>query len=466
VAVVVELVRQSCADWSFFVGVTKAPPDTAPSAPSSLTSSGLPVAAKSNPNQFDSIIVENSLPNSANNSEDAWKAQRDGRDRAYRAKVLEKIKLPQWKAVRYEQCGKVWQHKCDLCGDEPEVKTFCEYYRLCPTCARIRANELRDEIISGIPKIEKADRERVARAAPVVNEANERIGRLMALLASARPRRGQTGAIKTDIRWEIDSIVRAVRRVRGIDARDAISALFRAKDALRRAGLDKRTIGAQLRKARQKLKDTLDYRWRFLTLTIKTCGRYRWAVKKFMEAFPKIWRKTLKKPGVAAVRGVEFGPKNGNFHGHTAYFGPHIPKALIAEKWLELTGSYVVDIELVEEREGGISGAVEETLKYITKFSEAEPEELEKYVDALRGVVVTQRYGLFRGLVDRKKRKIQPVAARKDHQGGWDLVYDRSLKCRVCEVGELGLQSVEADRGPPSPTSQPSTTQARRGEPA
>ena len=144
-------------------------------------------------------------------------------------------------------------------------------------------------------------------------------------------------------------------------------------------------------------KPILGYSWRVLTLPVKTDGKYRRAANTALKGFSALWR-TLLKGGkglsTAAIVHLENGPKTGNVHLHCLYYGPWIDQAQLSDRWAKLTGSPVVHVQRVHER--NLRDAAREALKYMTKFTEIDNAKLLDIWEANKGLNLLRRYGLFR----------------------------------------------------------------------
>jgi len=145
------------------------------------------------------------------------------------------------------------------------------------------------------------------------------------------------------------------------------------------------------------------YSWKMITLTIKTDGEYRAALKNCTQGFSKIWRMILKRPLAAAHRSIEFAPETGNVHVHVLYYGPYIPQADISLAWQRYTGSFVCDIRQVTDRGNGLQEAIMEVCKYSMKFGAFKPTEIVNLWRQLKGRQMTQRYGQLRGVLTEKQ---------------------------------------------------------------
>ena len=142
-----------------------------------------------------------------------------------------------------------------------------------------------------------------------------------------------------------------------------------------------------------------------ITLTVKTDGKLREAYDKGWTAIPKLWRKYLQKYDDSGevisgmVVSAEFGPKSGNVHFHILYFGPYLPQADLSRWWEELTGSFVVDIRRAIQPGETALDAIQECLKYPSKFFELSPELLVDVHATMKGSRRIRTYGAFYGRV-------------------------------------------------------------------
>ena len=144
-------------------------------------------------------------------------------------------------------------------------------------------------------------------------------------------------------------------------------------------------------------KPVMGFRWRLLTLTIKTEGCYREAAEMALKGFSRLWRGCLKggrSLPTAAVIHLENAPKTGNVHLHGLYYGPYLTQYELSRRWLKITGSFVVHISDV--RDADLRRATGEILKYMTKFAEVDNEQLVKLWQANKDLKLFRRFGLFR----------------------------------------------------------------------
>lgn len=156
-----------------------------------------------------------------------------------------------------------------------------------------------------------------------------------------------------------------------------------------------RQMAAELLRHKERVPKVKGFRWRMLTLPVKNTGDAAADVRRLSQAFAKLWRVNLKRPGAAAFRAIEFGALTGNVHLHAVYYGPWIGQAELSERWHQLTGdSYVVDVRAIEGNRRGIS----EVAKYAVKLFAVPADRAIDFWQAIRGKQTTQRYGALRGL--------------------------------------------------------------------
>ena len=191
-------------------------------------------------------------------------------------------------------------------------------------------------------------------------------------------------------------------------------------------------------------KPVVGYQWRFITLTTKTNGNQKEAVALALSAFTKLWRNMLKKPYVAGIRSLEFGPDTGNVHIHLLYYGPYVNQGDLSEAWGNLTGAPVVDVRLAIEKHGSLKGAVAEVLKYMTNYNKVQDKQLLiKCWKASKGRKLVQRYGLLYG-----RKSLERWVRVKIPKLFVPQVQEPSC-CPIC--GDTDLITVIPKRGPPMP---------------
>lgn len=179
--------------------------------------------------------------------------------------------------------------------------------------------------------------------------------------------------------------------------------------------------------------------------------KFSLAVDKALDAFPRFKRSLLSAPGSAVFRALEFGSLSGNVHLHILTFSPFIPHEDIKTRWQSLTdGSYITDVRPVNTKgKAGLKGAFQEVAKYLTKFTESEPERLQQYIHALKGRRATERYGGFRKSRAPQPKKLKAyIAAVRNKDGAWELV-SNVLKCPACESLDVVVVDVLLPGGTP-----------------
>lgn len=124
----------------------------------------------------------------------------------------------------------------------------------------------------------------------------------------------------------------------------------------------------------------------------------------FDELLPKTWR---KKQGFLV--GDEFGESGNKLHSHILHFGQYIEKQKLTDAWLKVTGGecQINYVRGIDPDEKSISTAVQEVLKYCTKFWRNDADGNKKMIDpylipqlaqVLKGQRRIRTYGLFYGI--------------------------------------------------------------------
>lgn len=176
------------------------------------------------------------------------------------------------------------------------------------------------------------------------------------------------------------------------------------------ARVHSRKVARRLERLRGQVPSRPGYRWRLLTLPVKTDGQYRRALRVAVDGFSRLWARHLKRLGAGAYRTVEFGELRGNAHAHVLYYGPWVDQRDLSRWWEAETGSYVVDVRQVGKR-GDFAGAVAEVCKYICKMSSAPPDRAVDLFVAMKGSRMAQAYGVLfgRGL-ESEAVEVEPCA--------------------------------------------------------
>ena len=399
--------------------------------------------------------VEKTLPKSAKLD---WQNARDLHDYNKRLEIANHLCANDlWSGCRrrrYMACGQSFLYKSTECDTEVQIRQFCHLYRVCPTCARIRSYRQKNEIAALVTSVEKKSENRLYDTKSAILAVLSRLEALSKLAGQEEPKHGQIGVFKATLGAELDDIIDQIRALEAIRSGWVLKSLKKAKAGLRAGGFNRASWAQYLRWAQRRLADQIDFRWRFITVTIRTNGRFWWAARQISAAFPRVYRKLFKAPGTAAHRCTEFGSKTGNVHIHALYYGPYIPQRLLSKIWLEETGSFVCDIRAVDQSERGLNDAVAEVTKYMTKIAAVAPDKLVEFEKALYKRHISQRYGLFRELNSSKVKpdRVPAIAARLpryrgDKSGGLRVEFERPIKC-TCGCGshmELSAQQPVAD---------------------
>jgi len=395
-----------------------------------------------------------------------WQDQRDEQDYTTRRNLHKYLSSngiwPTRRLRRFDACGRPFDYISTSCEATATIRQYCHLYRVCPTCARIQRKRQEKAIKELVPKVKKIvdDLPNVAyqggflgkplEKLPIVDILKE-LASLSKLEGITVPTYGTVGDSKDQLRARINAIMRSILALEGVRVAKAIRALRAARTALRKRFCRRAWVN-RLRVAQDVLADNLNYRWWLITLTKKTNGAHDQAVENVSKAFPKLNRKHLKAPGAAAIRSIEFGPKNGNVHIHCLYFGPSVSENILRETWLELTqDSYIVHVaevgkdkkldldgtiaEVGKDKKLDLDGAIAEVTKYITKFTDSEPADIVRYEKALKGRHALQRYGTFRQKKDTTDSTRELVIVTRlprypgDKAGGYRGEFERPMCC-------------------------------------
>lgn len=155
------------------------------------------------------------------------------------------------------------------------------------------------------------------------------------------------------------------------------------------------------------------YAWVLITLTLTPSGDLRKDYARLLVG----WRKLLQRwrragfEGAGGFRSVEVGTgtskravkhtaatgiehRGGNVHLHTLAYLPYIPQAKLSLAWLEIAGSSIVDIRAVK---GPLREAMQETAKYMAKWTDYDPATAVKLYIAFRSCLPFRSWGVCYG---------------------------------------------------------------------
>jgi hypothetical protein len=133
----------------------------------------------------------------------------------------------------------------------------------------------------------------------------------------------------------------------------------------------------------------------FLTLTLKNIpdnlwGRYN--VEEIREAFSKLRRRFKSIAGGFYVIQATNRGKGWHLHIHALFDGSYISQKALSKAWLEITGSYIVGIELVQDPKK----AVHYLLMDFLQAPRIRPEDAAAFNGVFRGSRLVQPFGLYR----------------------------------------------------------------------
>lgn len=112
----------------------------------------------------------------------------------------------------------------------------------------------------------------------------------------------------------------------------------------------------------------------------------------------------LKKHGIGGLRSAEFGERGKRLHWHMLMYAPYMPKQDVWRVWSEVTEGQCLNVDLaaIKARDGGklrdggdIIGAVQEIVKYATKFSELPASDVPQLYKVLKGNRRFESYGVL-----------------------------------------------------------------------
>jgi hypothetical protein len=346
----VELKRRQPSGWVERVKVSKTVFDSARQHP---VIRGTVKTAEIGPDSTASVHI---VQLTTDRNEDLKK--RDAADNAVIASIANELEQrgQREKAERLRLCGVFrGRRQCLKCDHKAEPEIYCcGMWRLCPRCARIRAQKLRAEL------------EDAVRNVPQVS------GNRWKML---------TLTLKTDG-----------------DYRNTIRLMNGAFTKLYNGILKWRWIPLEDGAA---VKRRADGRY--------FCGK----VRVYPGRDGEMWRR-LPVVGCGGFRSNEFGELTGNVHAHVLLYAPRIPQAVISAEWLRLTGSMVVDIRQIRGKkdkgtELTLADGVSEVVKYCCKVSAVEPSRLLDFWNAMRGSRMTQRYGVLLGAMRSEEQILTPA---------------------------------------------------------
>jgi hypothetical protein len=125
---------------------------------------------------------------------------------------------------------------------------------------------------------------------------------------------------------------------------------------------------------------------------------FQWLLKGEMTAEElERGRLDYKPHDVGGLAAAEFGERGKKLHFHMIFMCPWIDQDKLSELWKEATGgsayvTYISEIKIVD-----VFDAVQEQVKYVTKFQQLEPSQVVKLAAILEGTHRMRVYGTLRG---------------------------------------------------------------------
>lgn len=143
---------------------------------------------------------------------------------------------------------------------------------------------------------------------------------------------------------------------------------------------------------------TIVGRWKsvyFLTLTIKNIPDNQWDrynVEELRDSFSKLRRRFKSIAGGFYVVQATNRGKGWHLHLHVLFDGSYISQKALSKAWLEITGSYIVGIELVQDPKK----AVHYLLMDFLQAPKIRPDDAAAFNGVFRGARLVQPFGLYR----------------------------------------------------------------------
>jgi len=100
--------------------------------------------------------------------------------------------------------------------------------------------------------------------------------------------------------------------------------------------------------------------------------------------------------GLGMLVQCEFGEHGQKLHFHILAFAPYIPKKLLTETWLDVTGGECEITWIKAIAHHDVEDAIAEVTKYVTKFSTLPPRLIPNLIAALHGTRRLRTYGVIR----------------------------------------------------------------------
>lgn len=105
--------------------------------------------------------------------------------------------------------------------------------------------------------------------------------------------------------------------------------------------------------------------------------------------------------GQGYLASSEFGERGTKLHFHILFFGRYIEKAELTRVWEDLTTFKITFVRLVTNPKK----AANEVLKYVTKLSEVQPQDIPLLHEVIKGSRRVRSRGVFYNLPDEEERK-------------------------------------------------------------
>lgn len=123
----------------------------------------------------------------------------------------------------------------------------------------------------------------------------------------------------------------------------------------------------------------------------------------------------LKKHGIGGIKSGEFGERGKYLHWHLLMYAPYMPKQDVWRVWHAVTDGECINVDIagIKARDGGklkdggdIIGAVQEIVKYATKFSELPAADVPQLYRVLKGNRRFESFGILHNAFTDTEEKV------------------------------------------------------------
>jgi hypothetical protein len=273
------------------------------------------------------------------------------------------------------------------------IRNFCNYYKICPTCSRIRQSQKRKEIIESVKFIEKNNKDRKNNTDISFIPIKTIIRQLIAELNDNK-RKVKKSAIKRQLR-QCKDILKSIDTCK---LKNIIRKINSIIVSCHKKGCNRKSLILHMEEILKTISDQNSYTWKTLTFTKKTDGNFNNDFDVLTASFSKIWNSMLSGPGVAGFKTVELSENGNNLHIHLLFYGSDILQKELSIAWKSFTGdSDIVYIKKIDFKDVGKKRALKKVINYQLKYhGDMDKELLIKWHYATKGKHLVKSYGLFK----------------------------------------------------------------------